>query len=104
MSTSSRSSNYSDLFELEDLVKQISQQARSQAWYEIRALRDERDTLHRQVEAERRAWLSMYQVMLEAANVGTQLSLVCANAQEQIVDAKTKDRERKQQLANLARI
>lgn len=98
------SSIYSDSFDLEDLVSRLSQQARSQAFYEIKALQDERDALQRQVEAERSAWVSVYQVILESSRVGTQLSLVCDDSQRQIDHERSEDRERKRQLANLTPI
>lgn len=94
------SSIYSNSFELEDLVHRLSEQARFQEEYEIKALQIELDALKHQINDARSRWAFIYDIMMDSADLATKLSLICKDADAQVHRERNDDRERKKRLAN----
>lgn len=88
------SSIYSDRFELDELVSRLSDEADAQELYAIQALQNERDALSREVEARRTIWNSIYQVLIESADVASKIAALCKYAYDLI------GKERNKWLAN----
>lgn len=84
------SSVYSDCFELEELVSTLSNEADAQEIYAIEALENERDTLYREVEARRAIWNSIYQMLIESADVASKITALCKFAYDHIEKEKNK--------------
>jgi hypothetical protein len=72
------SSIYSDPFELDDLLRRLSEQARSQGEYAIQVLTQENEAVKSELSYFRRSWAVIYELMTKVNDILRELKAVMA--------------------------
>jgi hypothetical protein len=92
------SSIYSDEFQLDDLLRRLSERTSDQEVRTVQALLEEKEALERELETVQRVWALIYDIMVETNDTVGQLSTVVRYALSRM------ETERKNWLANCTAI